>query len=283
MTPHGCSSAPAATSSGPSAGQTPDTTRSGLADRPTSTSARYRGTRCDVAQVELRHLYPVGHPTVFGMSGGRRWHGSASIFSQDRAKFRPILDPLASGAPNDKALPPAYLVPGVVPPHPVGLVGAGEDASRPFRKRGPGQFNAGRMARSILFLPVADGVPALFGQSARACNLAASRHRDRSPRRISVRSPRPMVPGGFLVLTDLYSSWLGGPGWTASRPPVLLETSCPGGLLARPALTRRLRVRAAIVAPWLAVRRGDALFRLIVGWLLAAVADSGAVRPQNRR
>ena len=185
------------------AGKVPDMDPSGL---PTETNvylARFPIDAVDVVGVELRQLYPVGHTRVFGVGLAEAGGKVRSLFSADRAKFRPVWkEDGITVLENRRAFPRAYIV-----PEGVRRTRADESAmvwlgSRPI--------DSGRQV--ILEEGPFEGLPLVrprFGQplDPTAVPVAATITDITSDR---LRIETPDGPGGFLVLTDLYHR-----GWRA--------------------------------------------------------------------
>jgi hypothetical protein len=188
------------------AGQTPDIEPSG---QPTQTNvylASFPVDGMEVAQVEIRQLYPVGHTRVFGVGLVDSAGTVRSLFSQDRAKFHQIWEQDGIAVyQNDRAFPRAYVVPG-------GVVRAHNDdsalvrlTSRPFDAVREVTLEEGpldSLPQDLLTRP-------RFGQPLDPATLPpAATVTDLSSDHIRVDTPD--GPGGFLVLTDLYHR-----GWRA--------------------------------------------------------------------
>jgi hypothetical protein len=189
------------------AGQTPDIDPSGLPTQSNVYLASFPVDGLDVAQVEVRQLYPVGHTRIFGIGLVDAVGTVRSLFGQDRAKFQPIWEQDGIAVyQNERAFPRAYVVPE-------GVVRARNDdsalvrlTSRPFDAVRQVTLEEGpldRLPPELLNRP-------RFGQPLDPTVLPpAATLTDLSSDRIRVDTPD--GPGGFLVLTDLYHR-----GWRAS-------------------------------------------------------------------
>jgi hypothetical protein len=188
------------------AGQTPDIDPSG---QPTQTNI-YLGTfqvdAMDVAQVEVRQVYPVGHTRIFGIGLVDPAGTVRSIFSQDRAKFHPIWNQDGIEVlQNDRAFPRAYVVPEGIPRTRADDSALVRMTSRPFDPirqvtLEDGPFDT--LPPDLLTRP-------RYGQPLDPAPLPpAGTITDISSDHVRVQTPD--GPGGFLVLTDLYHR-----GWRA--------------------------------------------------------------------
>jgi hypothetical protein len=188
------------------AGQTPDIDPSG---RPTLSNlyeASFAVDGLDVAQVEVRQLYPVGHTRIFGIGLVDVAGTVRSLFSQDRTKFHQIWEQDGIAVyQNDRAFPRAYVVPE-------GVIRARNDdsalarlTSRPFDAVRQVTLEEGpidRLPPEVLTRPrIGQPLdPAALPPAATVTDLSSDR----------IRVETPDGPGGFLVLTDLYHR-----GWRA--------------------------------------------------------------------
>ena len=188
------------------AGQIPDVDPSGL---PAQTNV-YLGTfpvdGLDVAQVEVRQVYPVGHTRVFGLGLVDATGKVRSIFSQDRVKFHQIWqqDGIAV-LQNERAFPRAYVVPEGIARTRTDDSALVRMTSRPFDAVRQVTLEDGPFEG----LPPAVLTRPRFGQPLDpATQPTPAKVTDISSDHVRVETP--VGPGGFLVLTDLYHR-----GWRA--------------------------------------------------------------------
>jgi hypothetical protein len=188
------------------AGQIPDVDPSGL---PTQTNL-YLGTfpvdGLDVAQVEVRQRYPVGHTRIFGIGLANASGQVRSIFSQDRAKFERLWEQDGIEVlQNDRAFPRAYVVPEGIPRTRADDSALVRMTSRPFDPVRQVTLEDGPFD----VLPPERLTHPRYGQPLDQATLPpAATVTDLSSDHVRVESPD--GPGGFLVLTDLYHR-----GWRA--------------------------------------------------------------------
>ena len=184
-------------------GGIPDTDPSGLPTRTNVYLASFNFDPIDVAGVEIRQLYPVGHTRVFGLGLVEAGGKVRSLFSTDRSKFRQLWkqDGIAV-LENSRAFPRAYIVPEGVSRTRLDESALVRMSSRPF--------DGGRQV--ILEEGPLDGLPLVrprFGQPLDPSAMpVAATVTDITSDRLTVQTPD--GPGGFLVLTDLYHR-----GWRA--------------------------------------------------------------------
>ncbi|MGE3268354.1 MAG: hypothetical protein AB7P40_06380 [Chloroflexota bacterium] len=187
----------------PVAGKIPDTDPSGLPTQTNVYLARFPVDALEVVGIEMRQLYPVGHTRIFGVGLVNQSGEVHSLFSSDRAKFRPVWSENGiTVLENRQAFPRAYVV-----PEGIRRTRADESAllrmsSRPFDgtrqvilEEGP--FDALPLVRPRLGQPLD---PHAMPRAATVTDL--------STKHVQIQTPD--GPGGFLVLTDLYHR-----GWRA--------------------------------------------------------------------